>query len=128
MVRNYMKHNTLARHVLVGAAIGLYFGLFFRPVRTPNILFTLQLAFIVTVVLVCIEAIRKRPPVLALFKSALGTFVKTTALLLVLDLRHVAFAYGGKVAVTIFTTAAGALAGLYYAYAQSRERDRREKD
>lgn len=124
MAKKQATNQIYMRSVLVGAVLGLYFGFFFRPVRQPNIAFTLTLAFAATVVLVCIQAIRLRPPVLQLFKSAVSIFIKTSLLLLLLDGRHVAYALGGRTATTVYATIAGAIAGLWYAFAQSRAKPR----
>lgn len=120
MTKKLTSNQLFLRYGLVGGAVGLYFGLFFRPMRQPDLSFTLLLAFAATVVLVCIRAIRERPAPVQILKGALGTFLKTFLLLLMLDARHVAYALGGRAATTVLMTAGGAIAGLWYAYDQLR--------
>jgi hypothetical protein len=121
---NKMTTNQLmTRYALTGGALGLYFGLFFRPARQPNLWFVLLLTGLVTVVTVVIAAWRKRPlSITILLKTALSTFLKTFIFLILLELRHPIYDAGGRVAVTLFMTLMGALAGLGYAYEQIRQK------
>ena len=120
---NKLTTNQLfVRYGLTGAAIGLYFGLFFRPARQPNLWFVLILASLITLVTVAIKVWRERPSITQLLKSALSSFVKACLFLILLELRHPINDAGGRVAVTIFMTLMGALAGLWYAYDQIRQK------
>jgi len=122
MSRKMTANQLLTRYSLTGAAIGLYFGLFFRPAREPNLLFVLALAILISVVMTVIKAFRERPSLLKLLKVALFTFLKATLFLVLLELRHPIYDYGGKVAVTIFMTLMGALAGFGYAYEEIQQK------
>ncbi|MFO7684412.1 MAG: hypothetical protein R6X34_30650 [Chloroflexota bacterium] len=122
MAKKLSKNQLLTRYALTGGAIGLYFGLFFRPARQPNLWVALALAGLVTVVMVGIEAWRKRPRLSQLFKTAVLTFIKTFLFLILLELRHPFYNAGGRVAVSLYMTLMGALAGLWYAYEQLRGR------
>ena len=123
MSNKITKNQLLTRYALTGAGLGLYFGLFFRPARQPNLWFVLLLSGLVMVVTVVIEAWRKRPfSIPNLLKTALSTFLKAFVFLVLLELRHPIYDAGGKVAVTIFMTLMGALAGLGYAYDQIRQK------
>lgn len=122
MVKKVSKNQLLTRYALTGGAIGLYFGLFFRPMRQPNLWVVLALAGLVTVVMVGIEAWRKRPSLSQLLKTAVLTFAKTFFFLLMLELRHPVYNARGRVAVAAFMTLMGALAGLWYAFEQIRGR------
>ena len=113
----------LTRYALTGGALGFYFGFFFRPAREPNLLFVLGLAILITLVMTGIKAYRERPSLAALLKSAAATFLKAALFLILLELRHPVYNYGGRVAVTIFMTLMGVLGGLWYAYAQMRQRE-----
>jgi len=78
---------------------------------------------LVTVVTVIVQAWRKRPlSITYLLKTALSTFLKTFIFLVLLELRHPIYDSGGKVAVAIFMTLMGALAGLGYAYEKIRQK------
>lgn len=123
MSNKITKNQLYTRYALTGGAIGLYFGLFFRPARQPNLWFVLILAGLVTVVTVVVQAWRKRPfSIPNLLKTALATFLKTFLFLILLELRHPIYDAGGKVAVALFMTVMGALAGLGYAYEQIRKK------
>ena len=106
----------LRQYILAGAGLGLYFGLFFRPVREPNLAVALSLALLATAVMSGITLFRKdRPPLTDLGKTAVATFIKFFLILLLLEARHYAYDLGGKWLVTIFTTLLGAGAGWWLA-------------
>ena len=126
MAKKMTPNQLLTRYALTGGGLGLYFGMFFRPMREsslwePNFSTVLMLTGLVTVVTVAVAAWQKRPfPLNQLLKTAVSTFVKTFIFLVLLELRYPLYIWGGNVAVTLFMTAMGALAGLGYAYEKSR--------
>lgn len=122
MSKKLTTNQLLTRYTLTGGAIGLYFGFFFRPAREPNLLFVLGLAILISVVMTGIKAFKERPSLWALLKSAVFTFLKATLFLVLLELRHPVYDYGGRVAVTVFMSLMGALAGLWYAYEEIRQK------
>ncbi len=122
MSNKLTTNKLLTRYALTGGAIGLYFGFFFRPAREPNLWFVLVLGSLVTVVTVAVQAWRKRPLFSQLLKTAALTFVRACLFLVLLELRHPIYDFGGKFAVTIFMTVMGAVAGLWYAYEQIRQK------
>lgn len=111
----------LTRYALTGGAIGLYFGLFFRPTRGANYSYALVLALLVAVVMTGLHGWRERPSLSTLPAYFAITFVKAALALLLLEGRHLAYDWGGKTAVTIFTVIMGAATGLWFAYAQKRQ-------
>ena len=121
MSKKMTRNQLLTRYALTGGALGLYFGLFFRPAREPNLLFVMGLAALITVVMTGIKVYRERPSLPNLLKSAAGTFLKAILFLILLELRHPVYDFGGRVAVTIFMTLIGVLTGLWYAYDQMRQ-------
>lgn len=122
MSKKLTTNQLLTRYTLTGGALGLYFGFFFRPARQPSLIFALGLALLITLVMVVIKAFRERPSLPTLLKAAFLTFLKASLFLILLELRHPVYDYGGKVAVTVFMTLMGALAGLYYAYDLMRQK------
>ncbi|MBE2221442.1 MAG: hypothetical protein IAF02_07875 [Anaerolineae bacterium] len=123
MSNKITKNQLYTRYALTGGALGLYFGLFFRPARQPNLWFVLLLAGLVTVVTVMVQAWRKRPfSISNLLKTALSTYLKAFIFLVLLELRHPIYDAGGRTAVALFMTVMGALAGLGYAYEQIRQK------
>ena len=111
---------SLQRALVTGAGLGLYFGLFFRPVREPNLLMALGLGLVAALVMTLLNLRREegRAP-RALARYALGAWLLLTLALLVLEGRHLVHDVAGRTGVTIYTTAAGALAGAWYARRQS---------
>ena len=118
---------SLSRYMWTGAAIGLYFGLFFRPLREANYGYALLLALVVAVLLTGLHGWRQRPSLSTVPAYFVFTFVKAALVLLLLEGRHLAFDWGGKTAVTIFTTLMGAVSGLLFAYDQSRQTTKNRK-
>lgn len=102
-----MSH--LRQYVLTGAALGLYFGWFFRPLRDPSIVTILLLSTVITIVMTCIRMWRREWEQLA--KRAASTWVNYALILAVLEARHFAFDLGGRPAVIVMTILFGALAG-----------------
>ena len=51
---------TIWRYVLTGAGLGLYFGLFFRPLREPNLLLVVVLSLLAALITVVFQMIRER--------------------------------------------------------------------
>lgn len=104
------------RYVLTGAAIGLYFGLFFRPVREPSLLLVVGLSLLIAVVNMTIRLARgERLPLATLLKESALTFFRYAFMLAVLEGRHLAYDWGGKTAVALLTTSMGAVAGAWFA-------------
>lgn len=110
----------LTRYALTGGAIGLYFGYFFRPTRGANWGYALGLAVVVALALTGLHGWQKRPSLSTLPAHFAMTFVKAALALSLLEGRHLAFNWGGKTAVIIFTTLMGAITGLWFAYSQQR--------
>lgn len=107
---------SLSRYVLTGAALGLYFGLFFQPVREPNLLTAFGLGLVAALVMTLLKLRdpKSRSPQ-ALLRYGISSWLALTLALLVLEARHPVYDAAGKAGVTLFTTAAGAVAGVVYA-------------
>ena len=109
--KSVMKAN-LHRHIMVGAALGLYFGMFFRPARDPNFLFAAGLALLVTFVMFLVRLFQKnRPPVKSLLREAPLNLLQYFLILAALEGRHYAYDLGGRVATSILMTCMGAVTG-----------------
>ena len=117
---------SLQRYVLTGAALGAYFGLFFRPLRDPNLLLAIELAALIAVLMTVLKLFRERrdlPALPVLLKYIALTFVKALVALILLELRHFAYLIGGRVATTIFSVVTGGLVGAWFAWDQKRLRE-----
>ncbi|MDX1414650.1 MAG: hypothetical protein R3293_10695 [Candidatus Promineifilaceae bacterium] len=124
MSQKLTTNQLLTRYAITGGAIGFYFGFFFRPARQASLFVAIGLAILITVVMTGIKIYRDRPSLSALVKAVVFTFLKACLFLILLEMRHPLYDYGGKLAVTIFMMLIGALAGLWYAYDQIRQRGR----
>ncbi|MBK8902758.1 MAG: hypothetical protein IPM53_16330 [Anaerolineaceae bacterium] len=106
----------VTQYILVGAGLGLYFGLFFRPLREPNFLAAVALALLAAAAVTILGLLKKaRPTLPELGKTAVTNFIKFALVLALLEGRHYAFDLGGKWLVTAFTTVLGGLAGWWLA-------------
>lgn len=113
--------NLVRRYVLTGAALGLYFGLFFRPVREPSLLLVVGLSLLAAAATVGLRLVRgERPSFGRLLKDFAFTWGKFALVLAIFEGRHLAHDFGGRMAVTLMTTALGALTGWLWAYAPGR--------
>jgi hypothetical protein len=112
----------LSRYALIGGAIGLYFGWFFRPSEEEGfrLVTILLLAFLVAVVMTGLYVYRQRPSLYTALIQFGATFIKTGVLLALLETRNFIYDAGGQTAVIVFTVIMGVLAGLWFAYEQNR--------
>lgn len=111
------------RYILAGAALGLYFGLFFRPVRQgPSLGVVLGLSLLSALLMTFLRL--RRPENRAagkLLRYGLRTWITFALFLAMLEGRHLAHDLGGRVATTLFTTLSGAGLGLWYAMTEEKE-------
>lgn len=97
------------KYVLTGAALGAYFGIFFRPVREPSFDFAILLSVFATVVTLGFGAYKERS--LPSLKFALSIFLRFTILILTFEARHLAYDYGERIATILLTIVSGAVIG-----------------
>jgi hypothetical protein len=104
-------------YLLVGAALGLYYGLFYKhPGTPPAYLMALALALIAAGVTTAVQYWKNKSPFRVMLKDFLRVFVIFAVFLVGLELRKVIFEEWGKTVVTIYTTTLGLLLGLIVAY------------
>lgn len=116
MPKPKVRSGLLRQYILAGGGLGLYFGLFFRPVREANFAVAVALALLATAVTIVIALLKKdRLPLRELGGTAVTTFVKFGLVLALLEGRHYIYDLGGKWLVTVFTTLLGACAGWWLA-------------
>ncbi|HSM56283.1 MAG TPA: hypothetical protein VK879_09025 [Candidatus Sulfomarinibacteraceae bacterium] len=107
---------SLRRYVLTGAALGLYFGLFFRPVRQPSLLFVVQLSLAAALLMTMLQLRhREKRSIGKLLPYFLRAWAGFALLLAMLEGRHFFYDLGGRPIVTLFTLLYGAGLGLFYA-------------
>ena len=112
-VKEPTGYRIYSQYVLVGAAIGLYYGIFYRNTQaSPDYLMAVVLAVLAGVVTTAVRNWKKKNT----FGSIAMDFIKITAMflafLLALQLKPVIESFGGRILVIIFMTSIGILFGL----------------
>ena len=82
------KMSRLQRYLFSGAAVGLYFGLFFTPVREPNFTQPFLLGAAAAVIAGAVIWVRSKLSLKAGLFNLGRMFVSFTLFLLALELRH----------------------------------------
>ncbi|MEY3495245.1 MAG: hypothetical protein ACO27C_01960 [Candidatus Limnocylindrus sp.] len=102
------------RGVVVGGAIGLYMGIFFRPSREPDLGFVFGLIVVATLVTVALRLARKTVTRANLGRETLRSFALYFFALLSLEGRHYVLNAAGPVVLVLFTTLLGVLIGYIW--------------
>jgi membrane associated rhomboid family serine protease len=106
----------IQRYVLIGAALGLYYGLFYKPSNTdPDYGIVLILSIVAAAVTVTVRFWKKKVSFGTLVKNYLETFLFYLVLLLTLAVRQLAEQLGGKFGVALVTTIVGMSMGYFMA-------------
>lgn len=114
------------RYVLTGAALGLYFGIFFRPAREPLFLVAPFLGLFAAIVVSVVRAFQQKSwPKLARFGQ---DFVLYTAVVVMIEARHIAYDLGDKVGVSIYAAVCGGVAGYFLAVNAFKQNNKGKKD
>lgn len=104
------------RYALTGAAVGLYFGIFYQPSGDPDFGIAIILSIVAALVTVVIRSWGKHRSFTDILKDFLGMLILYSVFLLALAFRQIADGYGGKLAVTLVTTITGTGLGLFWAW------------
>ena len=106
----------LIQYALVGAALGLYYGIFYKPGGDPDIGMAFILSAMAALMTVLVRSVGKGFP----FKKVVLDFLKIFGVFLLfmlsLTLRKPAFDVGGQTLVIIETTLTGIVMGLLLAW------------
>lgn len=117
------------QYILIGGAIGLYYGLFYRgPQSPPDYFMAFLLSFIAAIVTVVVRFWKKKPDFSTIFVDFLKIFGLFAAFMFGLELRKVIYEMWGKTTVTIFTTSLGVLIGLIVALRAKPEENDKDKE
>lgn len=116
----------LSRSILIGAALGAYFGLIFRPfAEGPSLWIVIFYSLFAALAATLARAwqVRRQTggklPVLV--RYALRMWFTFALFLAMLEGRHIAYSLGGRLVTTLFTTVAGAGLGAWYAITAQKE-------
>ena len=101
----------MRQYIMIGGALGLYFGWFFRPAGEPAISIVFTLSAVIVVVMVAIWMWRGERE--KIFRRAIQTYAKYVLILGILQGRHLALAMGGRPAVIAMTVIMGMVAGAW---------------
>ena len=113
---NKTKYRVYFQFILIGAALGLYYGAFYNgPQTRPDYWMAIILSVIAALVTVIVRSWKKKRS----FKEILLDFLKMllmfSVFMISLELRKVIYERWGKGFVIIFTTSIGILIGLVMA-------------
>jgi hypothetical protein len=106
----------LIQYGLTGAALGLYYGIFYKPTTEADVGMAVILSIFAALVTVVIRSWRKGFPYKKMAKDFLKIFGFFLIFMLSLTLRKLAFDLGGKILVIIETTISGIIMGLLMAW------------
>lgn len=107
---------TIQRYVLIGAALGLYYGIFYRPSGTPpDYGIAILLSILAAAVTVAVRFWKKKPSLGTLVRNFFETFLFYAVLLLALAFRQLAEQIGGRFGVTLLTMLVGIGMGYFLA-------------
>ena len=113
----YKKSSSVAlmqRNLLVGAALGLYYGIFYRPTNTdPDYIIAIVLSVAAALITVVVRFWGKKPTFSEIAVSFFKMLLLYSLFLLTLAFRHVIDQVGGRVGLAIFTTLVGILMGYF---------------
>jgi hypothetical protein len=106
----------LIQYGLTGAALGVYYGVFYKPTSEADVGMAVILSIFAALVTVVIRSWRKGFTFKKIAKEFLIIFAFFLIFMLSLTLRKLAFDLGGKILVVIETTISGIVMGLLMAW------------
>jgi len=113
MDKNKNQYRIYMQFVLIGAALGLYYGVFYRgPQTPPDYLMAIILSVVAALVTIIVRSWKKKRTFKEILFDFLKVFLMFAVFMVSLELRKVIFERWGKTAVIIFTTSVGILVGL----------------
>jgi len=108
----------LIQYGLVGAALGLYYGIFYKPGGEPDVLMAILLSAFAALVTVIVRSWRKGFSFRKIVLDFLMIFTYFAVFMLSITLRKVAYDLGGQPLVIAETLIAGTGLGLLLAWQQ----------
>ncbi len=111
--KKQQPYRVYTQYILIGAAIGLYYGLFFRETtRELDFAMSIYISIVATLITVVVRSWKKNRK----FSEIAIDFVKVLFFFLVimlgLEMRNLIFKTGGKTMVIVFTTVIGTILGF----------------
>lgn len=117
------RYRIYFQYVLIGAAIGLYYGLFFRTPQTePDFVMAIILSFFAALLTVIVRSWKKGLSFKAILLDFLKILVMFMAFMVGLEMRKVIYDLWGRTVVAIFTTSLGIIIGFLAAIRKTDEK------
>lgn len=111
----------LQRYVLIGAAIGLYYGIFYKPSGAePDYGIAIILSILAALITVIVRFWKKKQSFSIILKNYFETLLFYSVFLLTLAVRQLADQIGGRIAVMLITTLTGICMGYFMATRKKR--------
>jgi len=108
----------LAQYAFVGGALGLYYGIFYKPGTEPDVAMAILLSGFAALVTVIFRSWRKGYEFIKIVKDYLMMFLFFMIFMISITLRRTAFDMGGQPLVIAETVVSGVLLGLLMAWQQ----------
>jgi len=124
--KEIIKSKIYTQYALVGAALGLYYGIFYKPATDPDFGIAVTLSLVAALITVLVRSWKKGFPFKKIAKDFFQMFGFFLIFLLSLVFRSIAYQYGGRTAVIVETTLAGVLLGLLMAQQRFSLKDNKE--
>jgi len=106
----------IQRYLLIGAAIGLYYGLFYRSSDVqPDYGIAIMLSVLAALITVVVRFWKKKQPFPVILKYFFEMLLLFSVFLLTLAIRQLADQIGGRFAVVLVTTLSGIGLGYFMA-------------
>jgi hypothetical protein len=114
--RSAYEIGSIQRYLLIGAGIGLYYGLFYKPSGAdPDYGIAIVLSIFAALITVLIRFWGKKQPFSVIINNFFELLLLYSVFLLTLAARHLAEQIGGKYGVMLFTTFTGTCLGYFMA-------------
>lgn len=106
----------IQRYVLIGAGLGLYYGIFYKPSDVaPDYGIAIVLSIFAALITVVMRFWKKKEPFSVIVKSYFEMLLLYSVFLLMLAARSLVEQLGGKYGVMLFTTLTGMFLGYFMA-------------
>ena len=113
--KNKSNSGTFIQYAFVGAALGLYYGIFYKPAGEPDFGIVVFLSVAAALLTVITRSWKKHLPFKKILIDFFMILVFFLIFLLSLVFRQAAYQFGGQMAVIIETTIVGIGLGLLMA-------------
>ena len=115
-VKEQVGYRIYFQYILLGAALGVYYGISYQnPQRPPDFFTVVLLSTLAAIVTTLIRSWKKGKKFVAIVLDFLRIWIMFLLYLGSLEMRQIVDKSGGKLAVIIFMTIAGMLSGLIFA-------------